>query len=190
MAAQPKTTGLTYDDIQRFPDDLFRREIIDGELLVTPAPGRRHQRAVGDLLRLLLQYADENGGEALTAPVDVRFSDVDVAEPDLVFVRAERVPSLGDEPFIGVPPDLVVEVSSARTRRDDLTRKKVLYERYGVPEYWFVDLDADRFEVYRLEGHRYGRPVFSGRGEVVDSSSIPGLRVPVDQALGDPVDAP
>src|SRR5262249_56692053 len=103
--------------LQKSPDDLSRRAITAGGPLVTPAPGRRHQRAVGDLLRLLLQYVDEHGGEALTAPVDVRFSDVDIAEPDLVFVRAERVPSLGDEPFIGVPPDLVVEVSSASTRR-------------------------------------------------------------------------
>jgi Uma2 family endonuclease len=189
MATQPKTTGLTYDDLQKFPDDLFRREIIDGELLVTPAPGRRHQRASGDLLYLLLQFARQHGGEALAAPVDVRLSDVDVVEPDLVFVRAERVPSLGDDPFIRVPPDLVVEVSSASTRRDDLTRKKALFERYGVPEYWFVDLDEDRLEVCRLEGDRYQQPALYGRGEAVDSSSIPGLRVPVDQILGDPVDA-
>ncbi len=189
MATQPKTSGLTYDDLQKFPDDLFRREIIDGELLVTPAPGRRHQRASGNLLYLLLQYARQHGGEALAAPVDVRLSDVDVVEPDLVFVRAERVASLGDQPFIGVPPDLVVEVSSASTRRDDLTRKKSLYEQYGVTEYWFVDLDVDRLEVYRLAGDRYGPPVVSDRGEAIDSSSLPGLRVPVDQVLGDPVDA-
>jgi Uma2 family endonuclease len=188
MATQPKTSGLTYDDLQRFPDDLFRREIIDGELLVTPAPGRRHQRAVAELISLLLRYAKEHGGEALPAPVDVRFSDVDVVEPDLVFVRADRVASLGDEPFIRVPPDLAVEVSSASTRRDDLTRKKALYERYGVAEYWFVDLDADRLEVYLLTGDHYERPVFYGRGEAIDSSSLSGLRVPVDQVLGDPVD--
>src|ERR1051326_7287241 len=56
MAVERRTSGLTYEDLQRFPADLFRREIIDGELLVTPAPGRRHQHAVGRLYHALVHY--------------------------------------------------------------------------------------------------------------------------------------
>ena len=184
MATQSKTTGLTYGDLATFPDDNLRREIIDGELLVTPAPGRRHQEIVLELGHVLLHYSKVHGGEALVAPVDVRLSDVDVVQPDLVFIRADRIEDLGEESFVGVPPDLVIEVSSATTRRDDLTRKKDLYKRYAVPEYWFVDLDADRIEIYRFVEGRDGQPELFGRGETVSTDFLPGLTVRVDEILG------
>jgi Uma2 family endonuclease len=184
MATEPRTTGLTYEDLQKFPDDLFRREIIDGELLVTPAPGRRHQRAVAALTHFLFAYRELHGGEALPAPTDVFLSEIDVVQPDLLFVRADRVEQLGDESNVRVAPDLVIEVSSATTRHDDLTRKKDLYERYGVSEYWFVDLDADRVEAYRLTEGRYGQPVFFGRGDVIESPLLPDLAVPAGDVLG------
>src|SRR5438093_10088715 len=136
MAVERRTTGLTYEDLQNFPDDLLRREIIDGELVVTPAPGRRHQHAVFEVGHALVHYAKDHGGEALVAPIDVFLSDVDVVQPDVVFVAADRVSDLGEESSVRIPPDVVVEVSSETTRRDDLTRKKGLYERYGVAEYW------------------------------------------------------
>jgi Uma2 family endonuclease len=184
MATEHRTSGLTYEDLQNFPDDHFRREIIDGELLVTPAPARHHQRAVVALAYFLFAYCREHGGEALAAPTDVHLSDIDVVQPDVLLVRTDRVDELGDERFVGIAPDLVVEVSSAGTRRDDLTRKKDLYERHGVPEYWFVDLEADRIEAYRLIEGRYGSPVFFGRDEVTSSPSLPDLAIPVGDVLG------
>ncbi|MPZ87023.1 MAG: Uma2 family endonuclease, partial [Nitriliruptorales bacterium] len=60
MAAEPQT-GLTYEDLQRFPDDLLRREIIDGELFVTPSPNLRHQSVVLKLGAALLAYAEQQG---------------------------------------------------------------------------------------------------------------------------------
>ena len=67
MATQPKTTGLTYEDLRNFPDDNLRREIIDGELFVTPSPIRRHQRAVVELAAALLVYQKQHGGEVSDA---------------------------------------------------------------------------------------------------------------------------
>ena len=81
-------------------------------------------------------------------------------------------------------PDLVVEVSSPSTRRLELTRKRELYERFGVPEYWFVDLDADRVEVYRLEGERFGPPVLFGMGDTLEPPPIGGFRLAVEDLLG------
>ncbi len=81
-------------------------------------------------------------------------------------------------------PDLVVEVSSPSTRRIDVGRKKELYERYRVPEYWFVDLDADRMEVYRLQEGRYGSPALVARGDILSSPLLPGLEASVEAILG------
>jgi Uma2 family endonuclease len=182
MATQP-TTGLTYDDLQSFPEDNLRRELIDGELIVTAAPSTRHQKAVVALVVRLDRYREEHGGEVFPAPTDVYFSQSNVVEPDVLFVKQENVARV-EKRFVRSAPDLVVEVSSPTTRKLELVRKLELYERFSVPEYWYVDLDADRVESYRLQGGRYGAPVFLGRGEILESPQLPGLRIEIDDVLG------
>lgn len=185
MATGSRTTGLTYEDLlEMFPEqDNVRRDLIDGELIVTPSPLRRHQQVVGRLHVLLFRYAEEHGGEALTGPFDVFFSDRNVVEPDVLYVGPENLGRM-EERFVRSAPDLVVEVSSPSTRGVDLVRKKELYERYSVPEYWFVDLDADRVEAYRLEEGCYAGPTLVERGETLTSPVLPGLQAPVEEILG------
>jgi len=128
-------------------------------------------------------YAKEHGGEVFPAPTDVFFSDTNVVEPDVLFLSAERAGRI-EERFIRDAPDLVIEVSSPSTRRLELVRKRELYERFGVPEYWYVDLEADRVEVYRLKGDRYPAPELFKAGDVVASRHIPGLTAAVDEIVG------
>src|SRR2546425_5585418 len=128
MATQPQT-GLTYEDLQAFPEDNLRRELIDGELIVTAAPATRHQRVVARLVYELFAYAMVHGGEVLPAPYDVYFSDVNVVEPDLIYARPEHRDRF-EEKFFRSAPDLVIEVSSPSTRRLELVRKRELYERF------------------------------------------------------------
>ena len=78
----------------------------------------------------------------------------------------------------------MVEVSSPSTRRDDLTRKQALYERHGVPEYWFVDLQSDEIRVYRLAEGRYASPVLLGRDDTLESAVLPGFSASVGEILG------
>lgn len=182
MATQPQT-GLTYEDLRRFPEDNLRRELIGGELIVTAAPSTRHQDVVVTLVGLLLTYSQRHGGKVYPAPTDVYFSDRDVVEPDVVFVRADHVDRV-EQRFIRSAPDVVVEVSSPSTRALELRRKKDLYEENSVPEYWYVDLEADRLEVYRLESGRYPAPLVLRRGESFESVALPQLTVLVDDLLG------
>ena len=187
MATQPKTTGLTYEDLRSFPQDNLRRELIDGELIVTAARVPRHQRVVALLVIELGLYCRRHGGEVLPAPLDVYFSETNVVEPDVLYVRPENVGRFTKQ-YLGGPPDLVVEVSSPTTRRLELVRKRELYERFGVPEYWFLDLDADRVEVYRLDEGSYGPPVLFGRDETLRTPEAPGFQVNVDDLIGPPED--
>jgi len=186
MATKPQAR-YTYDDLQSFPEDNLRREIIDGELIVTAAPATRHQRVVVELVVRLHEYARANGGQVLPAPTDVFFSDTNVVEPDVIFIRPEHLARM-EKKFIRSAPDLVIEVSSPSTRRLELIRKRELYERFGVPEYWFIDLDADRAEVYRLEAAAYPAPALFGRGQTMESPQIPGLKLSVEDLLGPPED--
>lgn len=183
MATQPQT-DLSYEDLASFPEDNLRRELIGGELIVTAAPIIRHQRAVMALAGRLHNYAREHGGEVFPAPTDVFFSDLDVVEPDVLFVTQANLVKL-ETKFVRGAPDIVVEVSSPTTRRLELVRKRELYERFGVPEYWYVDLDADRIEIYRLDGDRYDVAILLSRGATLTSPQLPAFSVSVGEVLGD-----
>jgi Uma2 family endonuclease len=178
------TTGLTYEDLLALPDaGSTRYELLDGELLVTPAPTTRHQESVLRIAAALLGYIRRAGGRVLPGPVDVYFSEGTVFEPDVVALRADHLDRVEERRVVGAP-DLVVEVSSPSTRRTDLVRKRRVYEREGVPEFWFVDLDADQVHVYRLgPDGGYGPPsVVLADGEVV-SGALEGFVMAASEAL-------
>lgn len=163
---------LTFDDLAAMPDDGKRREILDGELYVTPSPFVRHQRLV---LRLAVAFdahiAAHGGGEVLIAPMDVLLSEHNVLEPDVLFV-AEGQPIMTEKHVVGAPA-LVIEVLS--NARIDRVRKRDIYARCGVPEYWIVDPDADRIEIYRREGAGYGKPEIYEAGETITYGGLPGF---------------
>jgi Uma2 family endonuclease len=178
----PAAVGLTVADLEAMPEDTVIRNLIDGELFVTPAPTTRHQLVVVEIIWALREYADTHGGKGLTAPCGVYLSDRDVPEPDVLFLNQEHLDRIGEQ-YVEGPPDVVVEVSSPSTRRFDLIRKRHLYERFGVPEYWFVDLAADRFELYVLRDGRYPKPVVVERGETLRSVTLPEFTAAVDDVL-------
>lgn len=181
--AAPVAAGLTYPDLDRFPDDDGKTyELIGGDLFVSPQPVRRHGHVAARVARRLIEYADRAGGEAYVEP-GVYYSARDYVAPDVAYVTAETLAGL-DPRHIDATPELLVEVSSPSTRHLDLVRKRALYEEQGVPEYWFVDLDAERIEVYRLEGGRYGHPLLAGRGDTITPPLLPGLAIDVTDVLG------
>src|SRR3989454_7365830 len=89
-AATP-SVKFTYEDFLNFPDDGKRHKIIDREHYVTPSPNTKHQRIVTKLTIALGQFLEEQRlGEIFVAPFDTVFSDLDVVEPDLLYISRER----------------------------------------------------------------------------------------------------
>ncbi len=172
--------ALTYADLASYPDDGLRREIIDGELIVTPAPRLRHQEVLARLHLIFGNHvAASGGGKVFFAPVDVVLSDSNVVEPDLLFIADEQTDLMTEANVQGAPA-LVVEVLSQP--RIDRVRKRDLYARFGAAQYWIVDPDADRVEVYRLGGdERYPKPEIFEPGETLTYERLPGLRVDLAQ---------
>jgi Uma2 family endonuclease len=165
-----------YEDLLAMPEDGKRRELLEGELLVSPSPNPRHQRVVRNLVRLLGRLQDSGLGEVLPAPLDVVFDRHTVFEPDIMFIRAERLGIVGERNVTGAP-DLVVEVLSEGSRDMDLGPKLRTYGRHGVGEYWVVDADAGTMQVFRREGEAFvevgtvargGEIAFLGAGFKVD----------------------
>lgn len=141
--------ALTWDDLQQMPDDGYRRELVNGQLFVTPSPSRRHQRTVVRLTLLLAMNCSE-GLEVLVAPFDWKRSAETVFQPDLLVIERDDA----NGPFTGTPR-LVVEVLSPSTRDTDLTLKRLEYERAGVPTYWLVDPDSPSLTVLHLADSSY-----------------------------------
>ena len=154
---------LTYDDLKAMPDDGHRYELVDGVLIVTPAPSYRHQDAVAALVTLL-RAAVGPDLVVLPAPADYKVSDTTVLEPDLLVVRR---PDITARRYEGTPL-LVVEILSASTRRIDLGTKRLAFEAAGVPAYWLVDPDAPSITELRLSAGRYEEgPTVIGDDEFV-----------------------
>ena len=165
---------LTYQDYLQMPDDRNRREILSGDLYVTPAPTPLHQRAVVNLITLLQGYlARHKVGKLYASPVDVVLSQVDVVQPDLVFVSNDRL-HLVTETSIQGAPDLVVEILSPSTARLDRGRKMDAYAQFGVREYWIADTDARTLEIYRLEGQNL-RLTSTSEATALSSAVFPDL---------------
>lgn len=173
----------TYADLANFPDDRLRREIIDGVLFVSPSPSIRHQGAQGHVFVALYNYAEAHGGKAYSAPCDVYFDKSNTVEPDVFYIGVDQLSQL-KENFLEGPPEVVVEVSSPSTRRVDLREKLALYQKFAVPNYWFVDLKAEQILVFVLEGDRYGNPAIKLPGELLRATRLPGLGVNVAKVLG------
>jgi Uma2 family endonuclease len=176
MAAEPSTL-LTYEDFLALPDDGVRREIIDGEVVVTPSPNVRHQDLAGYIFNALYNHIRAHGGgRVFIAPLDVRLSEHDIVEPDVLFVASERTRIIEKNYLLGTPTLCVEVVSDPRT---DRVRKRELYARTGVRTYWIVDPEADRVEVHRLEGTRYGKPEILETGDTLTLMELPGFSIDV-----------
>lgn len=148
---QPLEPGkYTVADLDARSDDGMRYELIDGQMLVTPAPIPLHQTAV-----LRLCCALESGCPAeycvFPAPLDYRPTSKRSLQPDVMVVRRQDV----GPTYIQKPPLLLVEVLSPSTRSTDLILKRGLYQDAGVPSYWLFDPAAEELTVLELENGVY-----------------------------------
>ncbi len=99
-------------------------------------------------------YRTHELGTVYVAPVDVVFDPVTIVQPDVLFIREVNEGIIADLNIQGVP-DLCIEVLSPGTENVDRERKKTLYARFGVQEYWIVDPARESVAVYQLDDGAY-----------------------------------
>ena len=176
MARSAPTVKLTYADYCNTSDD-ERYELLDGELVMTPAPRELHQRVLTHLFYLLFQAVkDTNSGRVYVAPFDVVLSDTDVVQPDLLFISNERAHIITEENVQGAP-DLVVEILSPSTADRDLTIKRALYARHGVREYWIVDTDTKTVTVLVRDDGSFTELGVCGENQALASPILRGFTI-------------
>ncbi len=144
----------TSADLELFPNDDTRYEIIDGELLVTRAPHWSHQTAIDNLCFALKSWNRLTGLGVIATTPGIVFTDSDNVIPDLVWLRQGRLTDILDaQGHLTAAPELVVEVLSSgigQERRDRELKLK-LYSVQGVLEYWIVDWRKKSIQVYKRE---------------------------------------
>jgi Uma2 family endonuclease len=144
----------TAEMVRALPDDGNRYEVVDGELLVTPAPTYRHQAVSRALFRLLTDYLRvQPVAEVMYSPADIELDARTLVQPDLFVYPLREGRKTRDWSDISELL-LVIEVLSPSTARYDRHVKRRRYQRQGVPEYWIVDSDARLIERWRAKDDR------------------------------------
>jgi Uma2 family endonuclease len=129
--------GWTVDELDRFPDDGLRYELVDGSLLVSPPATPGHNSAMFELGALLRGALDP--AWRVVPGAGVALDRRNYREPDLVVVRREAL----DRRFVEAADVLLaVEVMSPSSVTDDRLTKPAQYARAGVPHYWRLERGA------------------------------------------------
>ncbi len=174
----------TYKDYLKLDDDK-RYEVIEGELIMVPAPFVIHQRFSRRIEFLMLKFVEENKlGEVFYAPVDVVFGKKTVLQPDILFVSNERKSIITKRAVEGAP-DLVVEILSPSSSYNDTVRKKRIYAENDVLEYWIVDPEDKSIEIFENRNNHFYPIDYAHLEGKVSSKILDGFSVDIEEIFGE-----
>ncbi len=164
----------TYSDYSALPEG-SPYQLIDGELILTPAPVPEHQR-IGLNIKIALAtfLTKKDLGQIFDAPIDVYFGENETYQPDIIYISKERRHIIGEKKIEGAP-DVVVEILSPSTAYYDLKHKKRIYESSGVREYWIVDPDEKTFETFENIAGKFQLIREVSREGKIQSKILPGF---------------
>ena len=179
----PRQGEWTEEDYFTLPETNRIVELSEGRLIITPAPTDQHQKISFRLSLFIGNYVMANAlGEVRCAPLDVRLWPGAIRQPDIVFMSNEHKNKIAEK-YWGVP-DLVMEILSESTEKEDRIEKFSEYEEAGILEYWIIDPANRIMEVYVLAGRSYEIAGKWSVGEVVYSKVLPGFQAAVDDVFG------
>jgi Uma2 family endonuclease len=147
----------TYQEYLELPDDGKRYEILKGRLEMTPVPIIRHQDVARNLGCILWDFVN-------------------------IYISKERQELIREAGIFGAP-DLIIEIQSPGTLHVDAKRKKDIYERFGVREYWIVDPKEKKAEVFILRGGGYILEGIYTENDSIEGKTIKGLSVPLAEVF-------
>ena len=152
--AEKPTRRWTYEEYYKLDDDR-RYEIIDGNLVMVPAPDTWHQDWLNGLNFVITPFVKKHKlGRVFIAPLDVVLYPENTVQPDLVFVSTANAGIIQRRGVFGVP-DLLIEIISPSSVRRDRYDRKNLFARFGVKEYWIGDPANEALEILILKAGQY-----------------------------------
>ena len=169
----------TYQDYLELPHEPgYSFEILEGMLIKEPSPNVIHQRVSRRLQRTLEDYFWEHDpqGEVFNAPLDTTFYDINVVQPDLLYVSGENKDIIKDTRIDGAPT-LVVEILSPSTSRKDRLIKMRIYQKAGVKHYWLVDPEEQTVECFALKDGMYTLVAATMEDDILEHPDFSGLAI-------------
>lgn len=168
----PLPQRYTYADREEW-DSNTRWELIDGHPYAMSSPNSVHQSILGELHVALKVHFKGSRCKVMLAPFDVKFTEYDVVQPDLLVSCGDRL----GYAFHDGAPDLVIEILSRSTMRHDRIRKLGLYARHRVPEYWLVTQHPFMIEVLANENGAFVTRGAYDQDQILLSPRFPELRL-------------
>ncbi|MEZ4935030.1 MAG: Uma2 family endonuclease [Saprospiraceae bacterium] len=161
------------------PDDATHYyELLNGLLVRRNAPSGEHQHVQSELLERFFAFvASKKLGKIYSSPTAVVLSDNDVPQPDIIFLKKENLAKFDPTWGIKGAPDLIVEIISPSSYRNDRVVKKELYQKYGVKEYWLVDSNYKSIEIFLLKENTYQLHAFGIEDEKITSIVLEGFEL-------------
>jgi Uma2 family endonuclease len=144
-----------FDVFQMLPEGTLA-EVIENQLFMAPSPSPDHQETSGNLFTDINVFVRKNGlGKVFFAPLDLYLDEhSNVVQPDLLFISKNN-PLIIDKRGLKGVPDLIIEILSPGNKKYDSVKKKKLYEKFGVKEYWIVDPETKMATGFLLKGSIY-----------------------------------
>ncbi len=142
-------------------------ELIENVIYMSPSPVSTHQRVLNKINNVLFTYLEEqSAGEVFVAPFDVYLDESSNAvQPDIIVVLKANANIVEPNGHIHGVPDLLIEILSPGNKDHDLVKKKELYERFGVKEYWVVDPQTNQTQGFQLKDKTY-HVLFEGKANI------------------------
>ena len=178
---------LTWDDIKDWPEDAGRKtELVDGRVVVSPSPTPPHGIANANLgFHLLSHVRATSLGRLFTAPIDCVLAENSVYQPDLCFIRKQRLDMVTDR--VRGAPDLAIEILSPSNRAHDTEVKFRDYARFGVAEYWIVDPESKTVRTFANRGGRFELLAESADCAPVATEVLSGLKLTAYDVFDDEI---
>ncbi|MHB8627117.1 MAG: Uma2 family endonuclease [Aggregatilineales bacterium] len=163
----PTAVRITTHDFFKLPESMLPVELIDGEIIMSPAPELVHQDTTLNLAVFLKHRA--TSGHVYVAPVDVELDEHNVLQPDVLWVAPDSLCKAFEGKRFRGGPDFVAEVLSPTSGARDRKKKFRLYEKFGTREYWIIDPIARLIEVWTRVGDKLTRIDVFEPGEQIAS---------------------
>lgn len=153
LESPPRTIMEVYKNL---PEGTLA-ELIDNIIYRSPSLISKHQIVLNKINVQLYNHLEEfKTGTVYISPLDVYLDEKSNAvQPDISVVLKNGRATVDDNGYIHGAPDLIVEVLSTGNSHYDLTKKKELYERFGVKEYWVVDPMTNQARGFQLQNGKY-----------------------------------
>lgn len=132
-------------------------ELIDNQIYMSPAPLFKHQKTIQSIFKELDKIVEEKGkGSIIVAPFDIKLDKTqNFVQPDIIVILKNNPNQVTEDGRYTGVPDLLIEVLSPSNKEYDLIKKKDLYEKFGVQEYWIVDPDTKLVIGFSLSSNLY-----------------------------------